>query len=115
MENKEKIIPDYRVLDENQEEYNKHLAEISKKSNDSSMKYRNKMKSSYDKRKNEIDIKEKLLLEEKQKNFREKIFNEKKLIAQRKKKNDEITNNINKYAHNKPINPENYIYNKLKE
>ena len=70
MENKEKIIPDYRVLDENQEEYNKHLAEISKKSNDSSMKYRNKMKSSYDKRKNEIDIKEKLLLEEKQKNFR---------------------------------------------
>ena len=115
MENKEKIIPDYRVLDENQEEYNKHLAEISKKSNDSSMKYRNKMKSSYDKRKNEIDIKEKLLLEEKQKNFREKIFNEKKLIAQRKKKNDEITNNINKYAHSKPINPENYIYNKLKE
>ena len=115
MENKEKIIPDYRVLNENQEEYNKHLAEISKKSNDSSMKYRNKMKSSYDKRKNEIDIKEKLLLEEKQKNFREKIFNEKKLIAQRKKKNDEITNNINKYAHSKPINPENYIYNKLKE
>ena len=115
MENKEKIIPDYRVLDENQEEYNKHLAEISKKSNDSSMKYRNKMKSSYDKRKNEIDIKEKLLLEEKQKNFREKIFNEKKLIAQRKKKNDEITNNINKYVHSKPINPENYIYNKLKE
>ena len=115
MENKEKIIPDYRVLNENQEEYNKHLAEISKKSNDSSMKYRNKMKSSYDKRKNEIDIKEKLLLEEKQKNFREKIFNEKKLIAQRKKKNDEITNNINKYVHSKPINPENYIYNKLKE
>ena len=115
MENKEKIIPDYRVLDENQEEYNKHLAEISKKSNDSSMKYRNKMKSSYDKRKNEIDIKEKLLLEEREKNFREKIFNEKKLIAKRKKKNDEITNNINKYIHSKPINPENYIYNKLKE
>ena len=115
IENREKIIPDYRILDENQEEYNKHLAEISKKSNDSSMKYRNKMKSSYDKRKNEIDIKEKLLLEEREKNFREKIFNEKKLIAKRKKKNDEITNNINKYIHSKPINPENYIYNKLKE
>ena len=114
-ENKEKIIPDYRILDDNQEEYNKHLAQISKISNDTSIKYRNKMKSSYDKRKNEIDIKEKLLLEEKEKNFREKIFNEKKLIAKRKKKNDEITNNINKYIHSKPINPENYIYNKLKE
>ena len=114
-ENKEKIIPDYRILDDNQEEYNKHLAQISKISNDTSMKYRNKVKSSYDKRKNEIDIKEKLLLEEKEKNFREKIFNEKKLIAKRKKKNDEITNNINKYIHSKPINPENYIYNKLKE
>ena len=115
IENKEKIIPDYRILDDNQEEYNKHLVEIGKLSNNSTINYRNKMKSSYDKRKNEIDIKEKLLLEEKQKNFREKIFNEKKLIAQRKKKNDEITNNINKYIHSKPINPENYIYNKLKE
>ena len=54
-------------------------------------------------------------MEEKEKNFRERIFNEKKLIAKRKKKNDEITNNINKYIHNKPINPENYIYYKLQE
>ena len=73
------------------------------------------MKSSYEKRKNEIDLKEKQILEEKEKNFRERIFNEKKLIAKRKKKNDEITNNINKYIHNKPINPENYIYYKLQE
>ena len=115
IENKEKIIPDYRILDDNQEEYNKHLVEIGKLSNNSTINYRNKMKSSYEKRKNEIDLKEKQILEEKEKNFRERIFNEKKLIAKRKKKNDEITNNINKYIHSKPINPENYIYNKLKE
>ena len=115
IENKEKIIPDYRILDDNQEEYNKHLVEIGKLSNNSTINYRNKMKSSYEKRKNEIDLKEKQILEEKEKNFRERIFNEKKLIAKRKKKNDEITNNINKYIHNKPINPENYIYYKLQE
>ena len=114
-EKKEKVIPDYRVLSETQEEYNKHLIEIGKKSSDSSLKYRNKMKSFYDKRQKEIDSKEKELLEEKEKYFKELILNEKKLISERKRKNDEITNRINKLAHEKPKSPENYIYNKLKE
>ena len=114
-ENKERIVPDYRILDDNQEEYNKHLVEIGKKSNYSSIKYRNKMKSSYEKREKEIDLKEKELKEQKEKDFKEKIKEEKELISKRKKKNDDITNNINKHAKEKTTNPGNYIYNKLKE
>ena len=114
-ENKDRIIPDYRILDDNQEEYNKHLVEIGKKSNYSSIKYRNKMKSSYEKREKEIDLKEKELKEQKEKDFKEKIKEEKELISKRKKKNDDITNNINKHAKKKTTNPGNYIYNKLKE
>ena len=114
-EKKQKIVPDYRILDENQEEYNKHLSEIGKQSNYSSIKYRNKMKSSYDKRKKEIDLKEKELLEKKDKEFKEKMKKEKELITKRKKKNDEITNNINKHANKKSNSPEKYIYNKFKE
>ena len=114
-EKKDKIIPDYRILDDNQEEYNKHLVEIGKKSNYSSIKYRNKMKSSYEKREKEIDLKEKELKEQKEKDFKEKIKEEKELISKRKKKNDDITNNINKHAKEKTTNPGNYIYNKLKE
>ena len=114
-EKKDRIIPDYRILDDNQEEYNKHLVEIGKKSNYSSIKYRNKMKSSYEKRENEIDLKEKELKERKEKDFKEKIKEEKELISKRKKKNDDITNNINKHAKEKTTNPGNYIYNKLKE
>lgn len=114
-ENKDRIIPDYRILDDNQEEYNKHLVEIGKKSNYSSIKYRNKMKSSYEKREKEIDLKEKELKEQKEKDFKEKIKEEKELISKRKKKNDDITNNINKHAKEKTTNPGNYIYNKLKE
>ena len=114
-EKKDKIIPDYRILDDNQEEYNKHLVEIGKKSNYSTIKYRNKMKSSYEKREKEIDLKEKELKEQKEKDFKEKIKEEKELISKRKKKNDDITNNINKHAKEKTTNPGNYIYNKLKE
>ncbi len=114
-ENKDRIIPDYRILDDNQEEYNKHLVEIGKKSNYSTIKYRNKMKSSYEKREKEIDLKEKELKEQKEKDFKEKIKEEKELISKRKKKNDDITNNINKHAKKKTTNPGNYIYNKLKE
>ena len=114
-ENKDRIIPDYRILDDNQEEYNKHLVEIGKKSNYSTIKYRNKMKSSYEKREKEIDLKEKELKEQKEKDFKEKIKEEKELISKRKKKNDDITNNINKHAKEKTTNPGNYIYNKLKE
>lgn len=114
-EKKDKIVPDYRILDNNQEEYNKHLVEIGKKSNYSSIKYRNKMKSSYEKREKEIDLKEKELKEQKEKDFKEKIKEEKELISKRKKKNDDITNNINKHAKKKTTNPGNYIYNKLKE
>ena len=114
-EKKDKIVPDYRILDNNQEEYNKHLVEIGKKSNYSSIKYRNKMKSSYEKREKEIDLKEKELKEQKEKDFKEKIKEEKELISKRKKKNDDITNNINKHAKEKTTNPGNYIYNKLKE
>ena len=114
-ENKDRIIPDYRILDDNQEEYNKHLVEVGKKSNYSTIKYRNKMKSSYEKREKEIDLKEKELKEQKEKDFKEKIKEEKKLISKRKKKNDDITNNINKHAKEKTSNPGNYIYNKLKE
>ena len=114
-EKKDRIIPDYRMLDDNQEEYNKHLVEIGKKSNYSTIKYRNKMKSSYEKREKEIDLKEKELKEQKEKDFKEKIKEEKELISKRKKKNDDITNNINKHAKEKTTNPGNYIYNKLKE
>ena len=114
-EKKDKIIPDYRILDDNQEEYNKHLVEVGKKSNYSTIKYRNKMKSSYEKREKEIDLKEKELKEQKEKDFKEKIKEEKELISKRKKKNDDITNNINKHAKEKTTNPGNYIYNKLKE
>ena len=114
-ENKDRIIPDYRILDDNQEEYNKHLVEIGKKSNYSTIKYRNKMKSSYEKREKENDLKEKELKEQKEKDFKEKIKEEKELISKRKKKNDDITNNINKHAKEKTTNPGNYIYNKLKE
>ena len=114
-EKKEKTIPDYRILNNSQEEYNKHLIEIGKKSNDSNIRYINKMKSSYDKREKEIDLKEQELLEQKLKNFKEKIKEEKKLISERKKKNDELTNNINKFAHEKPLSPENYVYYKIKE
>ena len=114
-ENKDRIIPDYRILDDNQEEYNKHLVEVGKKSNYSTIKYRNKMKSSYEKREKEIDLKEKELKEQKEKDFKEKIKEEKELISKRKKKNDDITNNINKHAKEKTTNPGNYIYNKLKE
>ena len=114
-EKKDKIIPDYRILDDNQEEYNKHLVEVGKKSNYSTIKYRNKMKSSYEKREKEIDLKEKELKEQKEKDFKEKIKEEKELISKRKKKNDDITNNINKHAKKKTTNPGNYIYNKLKE
>ena len=114
-ENKDRIIPDYRILDDNQEEYNKHLVEIGKKSNYSTIKYRNKMKSSYEKREKEIDLKEKELKEQKEKDFKEKIKEEKELISKRKKKNDDITNNLNKHAKEKTTNPGNYIYNKLKE
>ena len=114
-ENKDRIIPDYRILDDNQEEYNKHLVEVGKKSNYSTIKYRNKMKSSYEKREKEIDLKEKELKEQKEKDFKEKIKEEKELISKRKKKNDDITNNINKHAKKKTTNPGNYIYNKLKE
>ena len=114
-ERKEKKIPDYRTLNNEQEEYNKHLIEIGKKSNDSNIRYINKMKSSYDKREKEIDLKEQELLEQKLKNFKEKINEEKKLISERKKKNDELTNNINKLAHEQPLSPENYVYYKIKE
>ena len=114
-ENKDRIIPDYRILDDNQEEYNKHLVEVGKKSNYSTIKYRNKMKSSYEKREKEIDLKEKELKEQKEKDFKEKIKEEKELISKRKKKNDDITNNLNKHAKEKTTNPGNYIYNKLKE
>ena len=114
-EKKEKTIPDYRILNNSQEEYNKHLIEIGKKSNDSNIRFRNKMKSSYDKRKKEIDLKEKELFEQKIKNFKDKINEEKKLISERKKKNDELTNHISKLANEKPKSPENYIYYKLKE
>ena len=114
-EKKDKIKPDYRILDDNQEEYNKHLVEVGKKSNYSTIKYRNKMKSSYEKREKEIDLKEKELKEQKEKDFKEKIKEEKELISKRKKKNDDITNNINKHAKEKTTNPGNYIYNKLKE
>jgi len=114
-EKKDKIKPDYRILDDNQEEYNKHLVEIGKKSNYSSIKYRNKMKLSYDKREKEFDLKEKELKEQKEKDFKEKIKEEKRLISKRKKKNDDLTNNINKHANEKTSNPGNYIYNKLKE
>ena len=114
-EKKEKTIPDYRILNNSQEEYNKHLIEIGKKSNDSNIRFRNKMKSSYDKREKEIDLKEKELFEQKIKNFKDKINEEKKLISERKKKNDELTNHISKLANEKPKSPENYIYYKLKE
>ena len=114
-ESKQRNIPDYRILDDNQEEYNKHLLEIGKMSSNSTIKYRSKMKSSYEKRKNEIDLKEKQILELKEKNFKEKINNEKQLIAKRKKKNDDLTNNINKYIHKKANSPENYIFYKFKE
>ena len=114
-EKKEKTIPDYRILSNSQEEYNKHLIEIGKKSNDSNIRFRNKMKSSYDKREKEIDLKEKELFEQKIKNFKDKINEEKKLISERKKKNDELTNHISKLANEKPKSPENYIYYKLKE
>ena len=114
-ENKQRTIPDYRILDDNQEEYNKHLIEIGKASINSTMKYRSKMKSSYEKRKNEIDLKEKQILELKEKNFKEKIINEKQLIAKRKKKNDDLTNNINKYIQKKANSPDNYIFYKFKE
>ena len=43
-ENKEKNIPDYRILDDKQEKYNKYLIEIGKQSNNSSMNYIKKMK-----------------------------------------------------------------------
>ena len=112
---KERNIPDFRILDDNQEEYNKHLIEIGKISNNATIKYRSKMKSSYEKRKNEIDLKEKQLSELKEKNFKEKINNEKQLIAKRKKKNDDLTNNSNKYIHKKANSPKNYIFYKFKE
>ena len=114
-EKKEKTIPDYRILNNSQEEYNKHLIEIGKKSNDSNIRFINKMKSSYDKREKEIDLKEKELFEQKIKNFKDKINEEKKLISERKKKNDELTNHISKLANEKSKSPENYIYYKLKE
>ena len=112
---KPRVLPDYRMLDENQEEYNKHLSEIGKKSNYTNIKYRNKMKSSYEKREKEIDLREKELLQQKEKEFKEKIKSEKELISKRKKKNDEITNNINTHAFEKTNSPKKYIYNKLKE
>ena len=112
-EKKDKIIPDYRILDDNQEEYNKHLVEVGKKSNYSTIKYRNKMKSSYEKREKEIDLKEKELKEQKEKDFKEKIKEEKELISKRKKKNDDITNNINKHAKKKTTNPGNYLIDKI--
>ena len=114
-EKKEITKPDYRLLDESQEEYNKHLSEIGKQSNYSSINYRNKMKTSYEKRQKEIDLKEKELLEKKEKYFKELIDNEKKLISKRKKKNDDLTNRINKHANEKTNRPENYIYYKLRE
>ena len=85
-ENKEKNIPDYRILDDKQEKYNKYLIEIGKQSNNSSMNYIKKMKSSYDKRQNEIDSKENEMKKEREKYFKEKIDNEKELILKRKKK-----------------------------
>ena len=114
-ENKEKNIPDYRILDDKQEKYNKYLIEIGKQSNNSSMNYIKKMKSSYDKRQNEIDSKENEMKKEREKYFKEKIDNEKELILKRKKKNDELCKRINKYAHKKTVSQENYIYYKLQE
>ena len=115
IDKKEKSIPDYRILDDKQEEYNKHLLTLGKKSNYTKIKYQDKMKSSYEKRKNEIDQKERESLEVKEKLFNEKINSEKQLILKRKKINDELTDNTNKYIHGKTKSPENYIYQKYKE
>ena len=88
IDKREKSIPDYRILDDKQEEYNKHLLTLGKKSNYTKIKYQDKMKSSYEKRKNEIDQKERESLEEKEKLFNEKINSEKQLILKEKKKKE---------------------------